>query len=159
MREKPHVVYEYRYIWMNINEVYILRLELWFLIMIPFCFFSHLLSDLDFSHACSLFVALEHFLFSHWLELSSCCPYYTQQNFNPCSTRKKLKTTSSLTMLSRSILGRHKRELKFFVHTSHIELRIIIKLPQKLLSLCINVAKWACIFYTPSKDTSLWSPT
>ena len=108
----------------------------------PFLFFSHLLSDLNFSHACSLFVALEHFLFSHWLELSSCCPYYTQQNFNPCSTRKKLKTTSSLTLLSRSILGRHKRELKFFVHTSHIELRIIIKLPQKLLSLCINnVAK------------------
>lgn len=68
----------------------------------PFLFFSHLLSDLNFSHACSLFVALEHFLFSHWLELSSCCPYYTQQNFNPCSTRKKLKTTSSLTLLSRS---------------------------------------------------------
>ena len=113
----------------------------------PFPFFSHLsISPLKkllqwISHACSLFVALEHFLFSHWLELSSCCPYYTQQNFNPCSTRKKLKTTSSLTLLSRSILGRHKRELKFFVHTSHIELRINIKLLQKLLSLCINVAK------------------
>ena len=71
----------------------------------PFLFFSHLLSDLNFSHACSLFVALEHFLFSHWLELSSCCPYYTQQNFNPCSTRKKLKSTSSLTLLSTRLSG------------------------------------------------------
>ena len=64
------------------------KLQLWFLIMIPFHSFHislFLLSKLLqwISHACSLFVApsfvvnLSTSLFSHWLELNSSCPYYT----------------------------------------------------------------------------------
>ena len=63
--------------------------------MIPF-HFSHLKLTWI-SHACSLFVALKHFVFSHWLELSSWCPYYTRRN--PCSTRKKLNMLDSFFFL------------------------------------------------------------